>query len=268
MTENIKIYFPFFSACFFISTFTKLFKKKDKFLIPNKHDTKKTILLDPSDILLEERFDLPSFDWFFRKKKYVEEFLFNTALIYEIIFITDNSLLNKKIMKEVDPYGCASYNIYCENKKDLTKENINRDLKSLMILANKTKNYNNDLKDNILEIKRTKNETLRNKTSTFFRSLFFFPATKDNETDLLDLTDFLYTINNSKCNDLRTPLKKFQGKDFFETYEETRRNLFKLKNIFSSMSAYNSRKEKINTERIKFYENAKKKLNEIRDSST
>lgn len=260
--QSTKVYFPFFTTCIIATSISWLMKKKETFCLPTKKDNKKTLLLDPVGILVDQKFSWIKFDWTFHKRKYSEEFLFNSALIYEIVFITDNSLLNREIYKSFDPYGCASYNIYLNNKKELTVSNINRQPKDLIIVAKNCDEYNKELTDNTLVLNNEKRESLIKITADYIKEFFSkqpLPKKKDGE-NLLDLTDFLYTIKDS---DTRPIIRKFQNKNFFETYEETRKKIFKMRNFFSNK--YEESKDEINRKRIEFYENAKEQLNDIRD---
>ncbi|KAF9764809.1 Mitochondrial import inner membrane translocase subunit TIM50 [Nosema granulosis] len=263
--KTTKIYFPFFTTCIIGSIFSKMLGKKETFCLPEKKDKKRTVVLDPSSVLLEEKFSILDLDWRFYKKKYVEEFLFNTALLYEIVFITDNSLLNSDAYRSFDPYGCASYNLYCKDKKEITLSNINRDAKRLIILSNSSKEYSKELSDNIIQLKKDAKNNIFERTKSCLWNLFdvFRPPKIAENSNLLDLTDFLYTLNNSK--DTREVIKKFKNKDFFESYEETRKKIFKMRNLFSSLKDYEERKKDIDEKRISFYQNSKEKLNAIRD---
>lgn len=259
--QSTRVYFPFFTTCIVASSVSWLFKKKESFSLPTKNDKKKTLVLDPCGILVDQKFSLINLGWKFYKRQYAEEFLFNSALLYEIVFITDNPLLNRDVYKSFDPYGCASYNIYINNKKELSLSNINRQSKDLILVAKDSDEYTKELEDNTLILRDNPKDGLLRRSVDYIKSIFSKPTlTTNDDTRLLDLTDFLYSIKES---DTRPIIKEFRNKHFFEAYEETRKKMFRMRNFFSNK--YEESKQEVNQKRVSLYQNALDKLNDIRD---
>lgn len=228
---------PIFSSFALAFGCTKIFKKiYASFDSVKTYKSKKTILvIDPFTTLLNYKFSFWKFNYIFTKRHFTEEFIFNLGYMYDIIFITDNSLINKNIYDFIDPLGISVYRMYTRNKKGeiehLKKEN------KVIILENK------DTEDSC--------------------SLNIKPfGLLSPKYELFDVVNFLTTLNFMKEKNHIKILEFYKNKDFYISFDKIQKKLYQMRNMLNlfSVNRYEEIKKQIYKEKINNYKINKEEL--------
>ncbi|EQB60145.1 hypothetical protein NAPIS_ORF02285 [Vairimorpha apis BRL 01] len=217
-------FLPIFSSMLITIGISALFKKKKEKLKFNKP----VVIIDPFETLLKYKFSLLNLRYIFYRRKYTEEFLFNMGYLYDLVFITDNSLINNKLYTFLDPLGVVKYKFYTSNKKKEIKNIL--DYNEGIVLSNKDN-------EKTLNIGNYSNG------------------------NLLDVVDFFSSIKLMNVNMIKT-IESYKNKDFFKSWNFVQNRIFDMRNMLS-FKKYRDIKKQSYIDKINTYkENKQNILNE------
>ncbi|EJW03895.1 hypothetical protein EDEG_01805 [Edhazardia aedis USNM 41457] len=112
-------------------------------VIPEKTDTKPVFVINSLDHFVYKKFDPFRFAFLVRKRAFTDVFLFHMAHLYEIVLVSKlRPDEGEELLKFVDPYGCINYRLFSKDSDRFGKNNLNRNLKKLIVLG-KEKESNN-----------------------------------------------------------------------------------------------------------------------------
>lgn len=207
--------------------------------LPSQDKARPVLMFDCSAFLLKKNFSFFSLDFLVTKRAFSDVFLFHTAHLYELIHISDSQTdFNRLLLQKIDPYGCISYKIYCEDKKMFTKKHLNRPLEKTVVISTKDDEYNKDFNENILVLK---------------------PWQGRQEPGLLDLINFLYNLHFINVVDFRSTIKSYWRKDFHSVFDRVQERIFTQRNIFTwnVRKRYKEKIDELNRKRIEEFKKAK-----------
>jgi mitochondrial import inner membrane translocase subunit TIM50 len=209
-------------------------------VLPPQKEPKPVVLFDQDGVLSRRTFSLFDLDFLYTRRPFSDLFLFHTAHLYELVSVSGSvSSTSREVLRDIDPYGCISYKIFCGNKRLFNKSHLSgRPLERLVVLATRESEYHEDFRDNVLNIGGWDGSS---------------------EGRLLDLINFLYNLHFAGITDFRGTIRSYTGKDFFTAFSAVQRRLFRSRNMFqwNTDAKYEARVREINETRMKEYAKAK-----------
>lgn len=208
-------------------------------ILPPQSQRRPVLVFDATDLVARRKFSVLSLDFLVSKRAFADVFLFHTAHLYELIHVSESSSeFNRLLLHRLDPYGCISYKVFCEDKKRLTGRHLNRPLEKVVALSTREGEYHSDLSENTLRINRWKG---------------------DAENGLLDLVNFFYNLHFVGAEDFRGTIRSYFGKDFYPTFSRVQKSIFVNRNLFcwDVERRYRERIDEINRKRMEDFEGAR-----------
>lgn len=202
-------------------------------------DKKQTLIFDVQNLCIFSKFSFSHLDFIFYKRDFCEEFLFYLYPKYELINITDRQpSTSLDIISKIDLFGCISYRLFVNNKKDIMKKHLNRDLSKCIILSTSENEYNENLMNN----------------NTFLLKKW----NGRPDSGLFDL--YLFLNNISDHGDFRPLIKSYKNIDFESKSKEAQKKFFLQQNLFSFKNFQNELKKE-EARKIKEYKDINLKVN-------
>lgn len=207
--------------------------------LPESTSRKPVVLFDAQNFLLSDRFSLKRFDFVLYRRAFCEEFLFNMIKNFELINISElPGPYGSGAINKIDPFGCISYRLALNRKRDFTLKNLNRPAERLLVISTDGDEFHRSMRDNTILVPKWNGK---------------------RDSTLFDLLHFCNTLYYLSVDDYRPTIKSYRGREFFATARAAQKSLFQQRNLLS-FTSFEKKLEETNNARIDAYKTARREM--------